>query len=287
MDRSIPPELETIVLKAVSKNPADRYATAQEFADDLHRFLDNQPILARRPNLVQRTRKWAQRHPSVIWAAVLLLAFLSAGSIVSAVVINGERKRADQQRDRADKRADEAEKRFLVARRSVDDMIEVSDVLVDKPDMGGLRKRLLESALDYYQQFIEQHRDDPKVRDDLVSTQERVKTILEDLEVLQGAGRLPLLQNKAVLEDLQATTEQKEPLATFSNRLEKQRDNQRNEAFRWWPDFNPAKRREMSLKQDRANDAEIKTILSDQQLRRLSQVALQVQGAALSASKTS
>ena len=61
-NRAIPAELETIVLKALEKNPADRYATAQELADDLRRFLDDQPIRARRPTLLQRLRKWGRRH---------------------------------------------------------------------------------------------------------------------------------------------------------------------------------------------------------------------------------
>ncbi len=54
VERSVPPELETIVLKAVGKNPADRYATAREFGDDLRRYLDHRPILARPPGLAQR-----------------------------------------------------------------------------------------------------------------------------------------------------------------------------------------------------------------------------------------
>jgi len=279
VDRAVPPELETIVLKAVSKSPADRYATAQEFADDLHRFLDNQPIRARRPNLVQRTRKWGQRHPSVIVASIVLLVLLSAGSLVGAVMINSERERADQQRDRADKRADEAEKRFLMARHSVDDMIDVSEeVLVDKPDMMGLRMRLLESAVDYYKQFIEQHPDDPS----LVNTQARVKTILSDLKVLQATMRLPLLQNDAVLEDLHATVNQKAMLVAFFDRrntaAKEQFDKPKKDGFNPEADLSPEQRRQVFLKQARANDAEIKTILSVEQLQRLGQVALQVQG---------
>jgi serine/threonine protein kinase len=49
LHRAIPAELETIVLKALEKNPADRYATAQELADDLRRFLEDKPVRARRP----------------------------------------------------------------------------------------------------------------------------------------------------------------------------------------------------------------------------------------------
>jgi serine/threonine protein kinase/Flp pilus assembly protein TadD len=81
LNRAVPPELETIVTKAIEKNPADRYATAQELADDLERFLKDEPIRARRPTLVRRARKWARRHRALVWSAavVLLLAVLMAG----------------------------------------------------------------------------------------------------------------------------------------------------------------------------------------------------------------
>src|SRR4029077_20867506 len=52
LNPAIPAELETIVLKAMEKNPADRYATAQELADDLGRFLRDESIRAKRPSLV-------------------------------------------------------------------------------------------------------------------------------------------------------------------------------------------------------------------------------------------
>src|SRR5260370_39315562 len=47
LHRAVPAELETIVLKAMTKNPAERYRTAQELADDLERFLKDEPIRAR------------------------------------------------------------------------------------------------------------------------------------------------------------------------------------------------------------------------------------------------
>ena len=58
VNREIPQELEVIALKAMEKNAADRYGTAKEMADDLRRFLDDRPILAKRPTLTQRMRKW-------------------------------------------------------------------------------------------------------------------------------------------------------------------------------------------------------------------------------------
>jgi serine/threonine protein kinase/tetratricopeptide (TPR) repeat protein len=71
LDKAIPAELETIILKMLEKSPADRYATAQEVADDLRRFLENRPIRARRPSVLARVRKWSWRHRGVVTAVVM------------------------------------------------------------------------------------------------------------------------------------------------------------------------------------------------------------------------
>jgi tetratricopeptide (TPR) repeat protein len=84
VNKNIPPELDTIVLKALEKNLADRFCTAQELADDLRRFLNDEPIRAQPPSVWQRCRKWSRRHKAVIRSAVVtLLVSLAAvaGSI--------------------------------------------------------------------------------------------------------------------------------------------------------------------------------------------------------------
>lgn len=72
-NKAIPRELEIIVQTALAKAPAERYATAQEFADDLRRFLEDRPIRARPPNLAQRLKKWVKRHRSLTATASLFL----------------------------------------------------------------------------------------------------------------------------------------------------------------------------------------------------------------------
>jgi hypothetical protein len=63
-----PRELETVVRKAMGEEPGSRYATAQELADDLRRFLESKPIRARRPGLTARVSKWARRNRAVVAA---------------------------------------------------------------------------------------------------------------------------------------------------------------------------------------------------------------------------
>jgi len=73
---AIPRDLETIVLKAMAKEPQQRYASAQELADDLKRFLADEPIRARRASLWERTAKWSRRHKALVASAASIAAIL-------------------------------------------------------------------------------------------------------------------------------------------------------------------------------------------------------------------
>jgi WD40 repeat protein/serine/threonine protein kinase len=82
--RHIPPDLETICLKCLEKQPGKRYASALALAEDLHRFLSGRPILARPIRVWGRIGKWARRRPldAGLTAAVLLIAVLGFAGIV-------------------------------------------------------------------------------------------------------------------------------------------------------------------------------------------------------------
>jgi serine/threonine protein kinase len=113
INKSIPAELETIVLKALEKNPADRYPTAQALAEDLRRYLTNQPIRARRPSLVQRARKVAQRHPgATVTAAVAVVVGLLLG--MAGLAVNNRMVRQEQRRTKD--ALDQAEQEKAIAR---------------------------------------------------------------------------------------------------------------------------------------------------------------------------
>jgi WD40 repeat protein/serine/threonine protein kinase len=99
LDSAIPHDLETIVLKAMEKNPAERYTTAQELADDLGCFLTDRSIRARRPALVQRIRKWGRRHTGVVRAAVVVLVLATVGSIAAASVIWQQQQKTEEALD--------------------------------------------------------------------------------------------------------------------------------------------------------------------------------------------
>jgi serine/threonine protein kinase/WD40 repeat protein len=84
-DRRIPRDLETIILKAIAKEPKKRYATAEELIEDLRRFLADRPILARRTSWQEHAWRWVRRNPG--WAATLatvfgLLLLMAVGGLV-------------------------------------------------------------------------------------------------------------------------------------------------------------------------------------------------------------
>ena len=70
LNPSIPVDLETIVLKAMSKEPGERYPTAEEFAADLERFCERRKIKAQRRGLADRLARWLRRHPAGLGVAV-------------------------------------------------------------------------------------------------------------------------------------------------------------------------------------------------------------------------
>jgi hypothetical protein len=81
---AVPADLEAICLQCLRKEPARRYASARELAEDLERFLQGEPVRARRPGALERLRRAAGRHREIVWASVgavvaLALALLCGG----------------------------------------------------------------------------------------------------------------------------------------------------------------------------------------------------------------
>ncbi len=113
-----PVELETILLKSMAKNPADRYASAGDMRDDLKRFLADQPILAKRPSWIDRASKWSRRHRwAVVWA-VVALGLISLISSIATLRMAGLLKRAEVAEDHLRDEKAMAEFREAQARRS-------------------------------------------------------------------------------------------------------------------------------------------------------------------------
>jgi serine/threonine protein kinase/tetratricopeptide (TPR) repeat protein len=84
VDAKIPRDLETIVLKAMARDPADRYASAGALAEDMRRFLEDRTILARRSSVTERVWRWCKRNPLVAGLAAAVFLVMAAGTAASA-----------------------------------------------------------------------------------------------------------------------------------------------------------------------------------------------------------
>jgi WD40 repeat protein/serine/threonine protein kinase/tetratricopeptide (TPR) repeat protein len=157
IDRRIPVDLETIIAKAMEKNPADRYATAREMADDFRRFLASEPIRAKPAPLVQRIAKWSRRHVAVVWSAAGALLLSTIVLLVASLQVGKWYREAERQREFASSQLEEvqrqqeavraAERKELQARTEIErnkyakDMM-TADQLVERGQVAALHALL-------------------------------------------------------------------------------------------------------------------------------------------------
>jgi len=140
----VPRDLETIVMKALEKDPQDRYATASELAIDLEAFLDDRPILAKPPSLANRIVKWSKRHLGVVWTLVIASLMLAIALGVSAALIASSRSLTEQARKLADEeRAVAIEQRNSARQNQYCAEMVAGQTFVTSQNLGGLYARLI------------------------------------------------------------------------------------------------------------------------------------------------
>lgn len=103
LNPKIETDLETIVLKAIAKSKDERYDTAGDFADDLRRYLDGMPTLARRPGKIDLAFRWALRHRRMVLVSLVIMASAIAGLSVATVLVSRQTRIAVAQMEIADR----------------------------------------------------------------------------------------------------------------------------------------------------------------------------------------
>jgi tetratricopeptide (TPR) repeat protein len=172
INKGIPRELENIVGKAMAKEPGERYATAQELADDLDHFLRDEPIRARRPTLLQRGRKFVRRHPGATATAgaalALILVLTSLGLAVNNLMIRHEQGRTQAANERLNANLE-------LSLKTLDEIyLKVLEVRLPRdPEAAQENQELLTKALGFYEQFAARNQGDPKVRREVANAYDR------------------------------------------------------------------------------------------------------------------
>ncbi|MFO0808020.1 MAG: serine/threonine-protein kinase [Gemmataceae bacterium] len=275
---TVPVDLDVVVRKALAREPADRYATADEFANDLRRFARGEPIQAKLPGWGTRTVRWAARHRMAVAASIAGLMLLTAGLAVATVLVSAERQQAVAARDRERIRAEEAVRHFRQAREAVDFFARVStDDLADAPpSLKDVRRRMLQAALDYYKEFLRDGADDPAMKKELEQAQERAANLLGELlateEGMLALTAVRLSTEASVRKELDVAEGQAKRLDELAKLLPFGRPGDPREPF------GPRGPFRLPLAAGRRLDDELADILTSVQLRRLRQIARQARG---------
>jgi tetratricopeptide (TPR) repeat protein len=143
--RGVHADLETIVAKALKKQPTERYASVTALADDLRRFLRHEPISARSDTLAYRTARFIRRNRVPVAAAVLALAGVATG------VYEVDRERAI------------AERRFVEVRQLAGRLFDIDADVRMLAGSSKVRQRIVDTSLDYLRRVGAEVHNDPEL----------------------------------------------------------------------------------------------------------------------------
>ncbi len=166
LDPAIPRDLETVLLRAMAKEPGERYGSAEELSSDLRRFLDGRTVLARRPGLWRRVTRWTLRHRSVVSAAALVLAVAVLGLAVGAGLLWREQSRSRENLRAALTALDE----YCLSTSGME--------FTRDPERAQEVRGLQLKALAIYERVLVQNPGDPEVRWGAARSYHRVANIL-------------------------------------------------------------------------------------------------------------
>ncbi len=129
---TVPEDLEVIVSQAIAKHPDERIQTAQDLADDLRRFENDEAIQARRHTVVQHCRCWVRRHRVLATAAVVVLAIVSVTSTAAALLVRSSLVAETQTKKEAEQAAavaldTEAEAEAEAAKQKIESLLSLAD----------------------------------------------------------------------------------------------------------------------------------------------------------------
>jgi eukaryotic-like serine/threonine-protein kinase len=186
VSQEVPEDLDAIVMKALRKEPESRYASVREFAEDVDRYLDFRPVLARQGTYRYVARKFVRRHRvgAIIAAAACVLLAISAALVIR------ESQVARFERDRAQRRFNEV--RHLA--HSV--IFDLQDKVAALPGSTPVRKELIASAIGYVDRLAKEASGDPGLQQELAEAYMRIGEV-------QGGGNENLGDQQGALESFQ------------------------------------------------------------------------------------
>ena len=162
--RDVRGDVDLIVLKALNKDPARRYSSVDQFAQDIRRHLGRLPVLAAPDAWAYRARKFAARHRFGLGAAALVVVSLVGGVVATA-----------WQAYRAREAGARADRRFNDVRRLANSFLfEFHDAIDDLPGSTKARQLVVQRATEYLDSSVEGIRERPTLDRELATSYEKV-----------------------------------------------------------------------------------------------------------------
>jgi serine/threonine protein kinase len=205
-ERTVDRALEAVCLKAMALKPDDRYPSCRALADDIDRWIADEPVSACPEPVAKRVGRWMRRNKTVVAVAASLLVTGIIGLGVNNALVNRQKARA--------------EANFQLARQAVDDMYtQVAERwLSQEPQMEPLQREFLQKALDFYERFAKPDGASAEMRRDAAKAARRVGEIQQRLGET-GAAEASFRRACDVLEELGGVEGADEELAIAENRL--------------------------------------------------------------------
>lgn len=198
---NVPVDLATIAHKCLQRDPKDRYQTAKQVADDLQRFLQGQPIVARPTSNLARLLKWSKRNPAIAGLVGGVIGSLSLGLVTTsymyyvakqnALVAKTNEQTANQNEQTAIENAKVAKRNAELAAGSVNEYLtEIAEnEELKQAGLELLRRKLLSKAQEYYLELIQQPTQNAKQQRELAEVYRRLALISNELGQTEVASQ--------------------------------------------------------------------------------------------------
>ncbi len=164
---NVDPDLDSIVLKALRKEPVQRYSTVEQFAADIQAYLDQRPVLARRGNLRYRAVKFSHRHALGISAAAVLAVTAAVG--VAGIVLQS--RRANSERRKAEARSDD------LRQLSTSLLSEIDDAIASLPGSTPVQHLLVNRVIEHLDRMSRDANGDARTQLDMVNAYTRLANV--------------------------------------------------------------------------------------------------------------
>ena len=199
-------ELETVILKAMSKDREDRYSSALDLASELIAIRDGRPIVGRRPGISKRVTHWLGNHKPLVAVALLGIATTLLTFAIGSIQVWNTRNNLRVALIESDRNLQTANSNYWQGRRLLDRWNEnLLPQLVAIPGSEHIRSQMLTDTIQYYESFLTKSANDPLLSDDITTARLQLAVAYQQV----GRDQLALSNFEAVIADL--TNQKLEP----------------------------------------------------------------------------